>query len=710
MNLANTNKTRKWLTLSSTLLLALNSSFLTASEDGDLFSLSLEQLLNVEVSSASLTKETLSEAPVPVTVITANMISQSGARNIKDLLVTYVPNITHVEDQNEPNIAARGVFTSSQQKILFLIDGHRLNSRSYSMASPDYAISLDKIKQIEVLRGPSSSIYGNVALTATVNIILKSATELENSKLAVTVGNQGHKQASLTYGKQGDSWDLLAWAQVFSAEGETHAISPQDNYSPNPIVGAEANLGAYQDTNTYDIGAKLNYQDWRIFTNTRRSHYVEPFTTGGLSGEGYMYEKIRKYQGTGPGFSYTASHFNVNHSDTLFDWQWHQELYFDQNEVDTVVVTQPTTNNALRVYWQERSSGLLTHLSKRIGKWDYLVGLQLDHMKVTDSDFKASLNGDDYLPADQQTPLLKESSESIYSVFAQVKYRLSERWLANAGARYDQKNRTGSDNIDDFSPRLAIIYQGENGYNFKASYATSFVDATYWNRFSTLSSFRGAQTLKPEKLASLQLTPSIKLPEHQFYGAVNVFYNQLDDFIFRDNYAGANEPNYSNAGELTTWGVELESRITKRNITWHATLGYQAVIDSERFATSGDDINNVPSITANLVTSWPIFEDANASLTVRYIGEQTSPIHIISNGQEISDPYPNQGANFNAPNYKVDDVILLNAALDYQLSNSLNLALTAHNLLDAEYQQGGTTLHPYPQAGRNVRATLSYEF
>ena len=67
-------------------------------------------------------------------------------------------------------------------------------------------------------------------------------------------------------------------------------------------------------------------------------------------------------------------------------------------------------------------------------------------------------------------------------------------------------------------------------------------------------------------------------------------------------------------------------------------------------------------------------------------------------------------SNYKQQNYKVDDVILLNAALDYQLSNSLNLALTAHNLLDAEYQQGGTTLHPYPQAGRNVRATLSYEF
>lgn len=710
MSLASNSTINKWTLFSSTMLLALNSSLVYANNNNDLFDLSLEQLINVEVSSASLSKESLSEAPVPVTVITANMIKQAGARNIKDVLLAYVPNMTHVEDQNEQNIAARGVFTSSQQKILFLIDGHRLNSRSYSMASPDYAISLDKIKQIEVLRGPSSSIYGNVALTATVNIILKTGSELTQSQVAITAGNQGHKQASLTLGTQGENWDLLAWAQYFSAEGERLNIAPQNNYSPTPREDAYARLGSYQDKNTYDLGAKIIYQDWRLLANTRSSHYIEPFSAGGISGEAYNYNNMRKHSGTGPGLGYTSTHINLSHQDAVFDWQWHQEIYLDNNKIDSVVVTAPASNQAASVNWQELSSGLLTHISKRIDNIDYLVGLQLDHMKITNSLFAVSLNGEDYFPADQQTPLIKESSESIYSAFAQVKYRFSANWLANVGARFDQKNRTGSDNINDLSPRLAIIYQGEDGYNFKASYATSFVDATYWNRFSTLSSFRGAQTLKPEKLSSLQFTPSIKLAEHQFYGAVNLFYNQLDDFIFRDNNAGTNEPNYSNAGELTTWGVEVESRLTKRDVTWHATLGYQAVIDAERFATTGDEINNVPSLTANLITSWQLNDNADASLTVRYISEQSSPIHIISNGQEITDPYPGEGVSFNDPHNKIDDVILLNAAFNYQVFTNLSVSLTAHNLLDRSYQQGGTTLHPYPQAGRNVRATLNYFF
>ena len=503
---------------------------------------------------------------------------------------------------------------------------------------------------------------------------------------------------------------MLAWAQYFSAQGSNKYIAPRANYSPQPREDGFARIGAFEDNASYDIGAKLTYQNWHFFVNTRSAHYIEPFSAGGFSGEAYNYNTIRKHAGTGPGLGYKASHLNISHIDTLADWQWHQEMYFDENKIDSFVVTSPAIDQAASVGWQEYSSSLLTHLSKRIEKFDYLFGMQFDHMRVTDSHFAVTLRGSDYVSADQQVPLINTSSESIYSAFAQVKYSFSQHWLANIGARFDQKNRAGSDNINDLSPRLAIIYQGEDGYNFKASYATSFVDATYWNRFSTLNSLRGAQTLKPEKLSSLRLTPSIKLAEHQFYGAVNLFYNQLDDFIFRDNNAGVDEPNYSNAGELTTWGIELESRLSKRNMTWHATVGYQAVIDSERFATTGDEINNVPSLTANLITSWQVNDNADASLTVRYISEQQSPIHIISNGQEIIDPYSDEGVSFNQPDNTVDDVILIDTAIHYKVFDNFSIPLTAHNLLDADYQQGGTTLHPYPQAGRNVRATLSYLF
>ena len=84
----------------------------------NLMELSLEELLNVKVESASKLSEPIEETPVPVTIITRDMIINSGAKNLKDLLVMYVPGFTFSQDHNEVNVAVRGVYASSQQKII----------------------------------------------------------------------------------------------------------------------------------------------------------------------------------------------------------------------------------------------------------------------------------------------------------------------------------------------------------------------------------------------------------------------------------------------------------------------------------------------------------------------------------------------------------------------------------------------------------------
>lgn len=94
-------------------------------------------LLKTKVSAASKQLEPTAEAPVPVTVVTAEMIELSGARTLLEVLTRFVPGMVQVQDQNEYVVAMRGVYTSAQQKILVLLDGHRLNSRAYAMAAPD---------------------------------------------------------------------------------------------------------------------------------------------------------------------------------------------------------------------------------------------------------------------------------------------------------------------------------------------------------------------------------------------------------------------------------------------------------------------------------------------------------------------------------------------------------------------------------------------
>ena len=109
-------------------LLATSNYMTKAASLADVFA--LEDV----VVSASKTAEPVKEAPVPVTLISADMIQRSGARNLRDLLAWYVPGMSMVTDHNEYNISMRGVYASSQQKILIMLNGHRLNGRTYSEA------------------------------------------------------------------------------------------------------------------------------------------------------------------------------------------------------------------------------------------------------------------------------------------------------------------------------------------------------------------------------------------------------------------------------------------------------------------------------------------------------------------------------------------------------------------------------------------------
>ena len=144
------------------------------------------------VTTASSQAESINEAPVPVTVITREMIDQlSNNKSIGQILATYVPGLNEVSAYSISNAAMHGVYTTSQEKILVMENGHRLNLRATNNGKLDYTISTEKIDHIEILRGPASSLYGNVALTAVVNIITKKGREINGVKGKYGYGSYG---------------------------------------------------------------------------------------------------------------------------------------------------------------------------------------------------------------------------------------------------------------------------------------------------------------------------------------------------------------------------------------------------------------------------------------------------------------------------------------------------------------------------------------
>lgn len=688
------------------------------------------QLASLTVVSASKTVEVIEETPVPVTVITSDMLRHSGVRNLKDALVRFVPGMTAVEDHNELNVAMRGIYASSQQKILVMVDGHRLNSRAYNMANPDGSISIDwdHVQQIEVLRGPGSSIYGNVALTAVVNVVTRTGEDLDRIKARFSIGNFGQRSATFVGGKAfGSDNDLRLWADATYATGEEIQIDEEDDYAvsvegaPPVPNGGVAIVGGVRDPGSYDMGIRWRRGDFHLMAERRYGKHTDPFTSAGATGLVFDPDQIPSIRGTGPGFGSLSHHFETGFRTDLAErLEGEITAYYDTNEMFGTLGTGYAST--LLLGWQDQDLGGIAQLTGEwtspIGDGSALVGLQGEYMNLKDSVAMVSADGlwTTYRYYNEDDLVLLTGSEQTYAGFVQVKQDLGSKLLINAGGRLDYKlRRTGNPepaqpSVVDFSPRLALIARPIADFDVKLSYAASFVDAPYWYRYNTLPDYAGAVDLLPERLTAIQLTPTVRLLDSKLRSSTNLGYNQLTDFVFRDNEAlAAGEPAYRNAGALTS--VVLEEELAYQE-TWLRALGnftWQYVLDVQDYGADLETgrINNVPPVVANANLALnPLYQSDRhlwLDVGVQFLSPQRAPIGGVSINR------PDAAANLD---YELAAVVLLDASVRAEdlLIDRLTLQGTVFNIADTHWQQGGSTRFPYPQTGRWFNVAVEYAF
>lgn len=675
-------------------------------------------LLATRVESSSRQPESIREAPVPVTVITADMIRLSGARTLKDLLVTFVPGITAVEDQNEPNVAMHGAYASAQQKILLLLDGHRLNSRAYAQAAPDWSISLDRLARVEVLRGPGSSLYGNVALTAVVNLVTKRPWEIGATQVTLGTGNHGQRLLSVVAGhdQPGDQ-ELVFWGQWYGNDGEARPVAASEDLSRLPKEG-QALLYGFRDRPSYDLGFTTRMGPVTFMGNQRYSHYVEPFSGGGVTGEAYDYGQYRLLQGEGPGLSSRSQHLGVLLRQDVGAWAVNLRLGLDTNELHAVIVTDPATRSFAMPSWDERSQTarleFLRPYEDAIGEGSLLVGAELDYLDLRSSAFPRGTGGQWTGFGDTAAvPLLAPGTEQTLSGFAQVKHHLSATQILNLGARFDRKRRHQGDPVSDVSPRLAWIWLPTADMELKVGFARSFVDAPYWYRYNSLASYRGAVDLKPEHLDALQVTPSWTSPDGQRRLALNLFHNAFRDVIYRNNQALPAEPIYTNGGRLRTWGAELEAGHVGARLQLRGTFTWQRVVHAERVGAGDGRIDHVPPLAGHLVFDLKALEAGRhtlwANLQVHHTSRQRAPLDVTFPAN--AGPVPSPAVTYRDPGHEVPATTTLDAGLRWEgfAGRGTFLDLRAWNATDRTYRQGGSTTFPYPQPGRWVLLKLGFD-
>lgn len=190
---------RQLLFIAPTVLAALFASAGAASA-ADLTELSIEQLLNVEVTSAGRKAQKLEDTATAIYVITQEDIRRSGMTSIPDLL-RMVPGLQVAQiNGNTAAIGSRGFNQRYSNKLLVLLDGRTLYTPTFSGVFWDAQdVVLEDIERIEVIRGPGGTLWGANAVNGVINITTKSAAATQGGMANAGAGNT-ERQGAVRYG------------------------------------------------------------------------------------------------------------------------------------------------------------------------------------------------------------------------------------------------------------------------------------------------------------------------------------------------------------------------------------------------------------------------------------------------------------------------------------------------------------------------------
>lgn len=687
------------------------------------------------ITTASKLAESVEEAPVPVTLITEDMIRMSTARNLLELLEDYVPGVNIVEGE-ESNFAMRGIFSYSQEDVLIMLNGVRLNSYCTNSIAPDFRISLANIKQIEVLRGAASSLYGNVALSAVVNIITKTGSDVNGLQATAGMGNTHTLKADLVVGKHLVDFDIMTWGSIYNSRGTRHFVDGDD---PNARIYGEVPrsgtlyVNGFNHKPSFDLGLKLRWKNLDLQVShkygKRNYTYNNIFLTSI-----YSYDKYEPIDGMKPGRGVASTNGSLRYSTTWGKWtldagvnanlesanlynvlgdsinentaylltlvEWDDDEYvnkFLSSAMPTGVFQTQSWKN-----WNLSADvkAIYEYALPKLGHGSLLFGMQYDYFNVYYNDFSL---GDNYnriavTTVNKRAKTFLNNDEHSQSFFVQLKHQLNRQLILNAGLRSDYRKRYSKENIRQLSPRMALIWSPTRLMNYKLSYARSFVDAPYFYRASSIV-YIGTNDIRPQYMDNYQLSAILNAPRQHLKFESCLFYNHTKDIVKLAMDAYRNIATVKNLGWENT--VEYENKGFKaRATTYLQHVINQEGVNEEYDPGKGDRIYSIPDFTAHLQLQKTFPFGLTAIAKGSYCSKQTFfyettyVIKLIHNGYEYM--YQEKET--------LPSCFLMDLGLRYNWRN-LELSVNCNNVFDHSYLLGGDRV-PIPQEGRILLGTL----
>jgi outer membrane receptor for ferrienterochelin and colicins len=631
----------------------------------DLTTLSVEDLAQVRLSTASRQLTDTRKAPASVTTIDAEEIRKQGWQTLADLLRS-VPGLYTASDRTYTYLGVRGFLQSGDYnaRVLLLIDGHRINDNIYDSAliGTEFPLDMGLIDHVEVVRGPGSSLFGTNAELAVINVFTKRP-DMQNTIQAASEARaeKGRLfEANLSF-RFGDL-DTLASGSIFRSDGATSLYFPEFD-SPATNNGIARNI----DGDRYDHAfGKIRLGQFRLegLLGTRRkiipnASYETIFNDPAnwdVDSRGYIDSK----------YSHQFA------SDTDLDLRVYYDSYRYRGSFPYA-----TEDGGRTVQINDAASdgiGFESVLGKRLGRNRVVAGAS--------GELNLRLQQRNYYLG--QPPFLDDHRTlNIAAVFGETELN-PYRWLSlNLGGRVDWYSTYGTS----LSPRVALMLLPTHCTSVKYIFGHAFRAPDPYDEFyvDQIDITAANSQLQPESVNTHTI-----LLEHTVNSwmrfAVSGFQNRLDKIIGETQDPFTGETHFANLDGDRGRGLEFELNAKNRS-GWMGRSSY--VFTNAVSNNTGQRTPNSPQHLAKLNGTAPLGRLSSLGLELLYTGPQN-----------------------NFANQRIGSSLLANATISTPvLRSGLQFSASGYNLLDHRWATptGPEVVQPATvQDGRGFRFRISY--
>ncbi len=643
---------------------------------------SLQSIFNEPVTlSATGTPQRVSEVSANMTIVTADDIRRSGTRSIPQIIGIYVPGMDTLQTGYAGfDVGVRGYQAPSMPRLLVLVDGRQVFIDDYSRTFwNNIPVNVDDIRQIEVVKGPASALFGSNAAGGVVNIVTYSPKYDKNNVATAFAGTEHTMGGDATFTKNGE------WGGTKTSIGGYNAHEFNSGNGYNPVVdGAQINPTRRYVANSSVFNIDPNFELNTEFTYaySRQNYALAIVEQDGDKLETYSARGGFQWKTPGWGLLINDNYFNHAY-DPLLGYRFTTDLAVskleDQFEIGSSHVFRLGLEYRRKIFKDTYDAGNLFAEAPQLSENNYAVsGTWL--WKLADNLSWTNAGRFDHMDMYQSGKL-------------------------PAGSYYSSSDY--SHVINTFSGNSGFSYQPTVKDSFKLAYGRgvqmpSMIESALNTNFQLptgpLLEVTGNPHLKPTMVQNYEFDYERKINDLYSTAKFGVYYQLNQDlksfyispsFITMNGFFPTVLYSVKNVDSSHGWGGEFELKGSKNNYRWDASYSISRVVDDAAAAAGIGYNNSAPMHHVRLIGGYTYNQwefDANA----QYLSSTQAYRAVAALSQSLE---------------KTSAYYTMGGRVGYNYNDRLTFALSGVNINHQYIKE-----NPYPAVERQALVSVTGKF